>query len=179
MKKIIALMLALVMVFALCACGSSGVKLKILDSEYVTEDYAIAIAKDNEDLLQKVNTALKELIDDGSVKAVIDYYISGIGELPAVQQNVAADAEELVMATNATFPPYEFVEGDEIVGIDAVVAGLIADKLGMKLTISDMEFDAIVPAVQSGKADMGMAGMTVTADPVSYTHLKLQTILRV
>ena len=164
MKKIIALILALVMVLALCACGGSGVKLKILDSEYVTEDYAIAIAKDNDDLLQKVNTALQELIDDGSVKAVVDYYISGIGELPAFQQNVAADAEELVMATNAAFPPYEYVEGDEIVGIDAVVAGLIADKLGMKLTISDMEFDAIIPAVQSGKADMGMAGMTVTEE---------------
>lgn len=165
MKKIIALILALVMVLALCACGGSGgVKLKILDSEYVTEDYAIAIAKDNDDLLQKVNTALQELIDDGSLKAVVDYYISGTGELPAFQQNVAADAEELVMATNAAFPPYEYVEGDEIVGIDAVVAGLIADKLGMKLTISDMEFDAIIPAVQSGKADMGMAGMTVTEE---------------
>ena len=164
MKKIIALILALVMVLALCACGGSGVKLKILDSEYVTEDYAIAIAKDNDDLLQKVNTALQELIDDGSVKAVVDYYISGIGELPAFQQNVAADAEELVMATNAAFPPYEYVEGDEIVGIDAEIAGAIAEKLGLELQIDDMEFDAITTAVQGGKADIGLAGMTVTEE---------------
>lgn len=163
MKKITALLLALVMVFALCAC-SGGVQLKILDSEYVTEDYAIAVAKDNNELLDKINAALQELIDDGSVKAVVDYYISGTGELPEFQKNVASDAEELVMATNAAFPPYEFVDGDDIVGIDAVVAGLIADKLGMKLTISDMEFDSVIPAVQSGKADMAMAGLTVTEE---------------
>jgi polar amino acid transport system substrate-binding protein len=66
------------------------------------------------------------------------------------------------MATNAAFPPYEYWEGDAIVGIDAVVAGLIADQLGMKLDIQDMDFDAIIPAVVSGKVDMGMAGMTVT-----------------
>ena len=75
MKKIIALILALVMVLALCACGGSGVKLKILDSEYVTEDYAIAIAKENTELLEKVNNALKELTADGTVKSIIDKYI--------------------------------------------------------------------------------------------------------
>lgn len=68
------------------------------------------------------------------------------------------------MATNATFPPYESVDGDKIVGIDPTVAGLIADKLGMKLVINDMEFDAIIPALTSGKADIAMAGMTVTEE---------------
>ncbi|MBR5517832.1 MAG: amino acid ABC transporter substrate-binding protein [Clostridia bacterium] len=68
------------------------------------------------------------------------------------------------MATNAQFPPYEYYEGDKIVGIDAEMAAAIADKLGMKLVIDDMEFDAIITAVQTGKADMGMAGMTVTED---------------
>lgn len=173
MKKITALLLALVMVFALCACGNggedndeakAGAKLKILDSEYVTEDYAIAIAKDNEDLLAKVNEALQALIDDGSVKAVVDYYISGIGELPEIQKNVAADAEELIMATSADFPPYEYVDGDDTVGIDVAVAGLIADKLGMKLVIDDCGFDAVIPAIQSGKADIGMAGLTVNEE---------------
>lgn len=67
----------------------------------------------------------------------------------------------LTMATNAKFPPYEFYDGEEIVGIDAEVAKAIADKLGMELVIDDMEFNAILSAVQSGKADMGMAGMTV------------------
>lgn len=173
MKKFIALVLAMVMVLALCACGNNNnkdndsdasAKLKILDSEYVTEDYAIGIAKENTALLEKVNAALKELKDDGTLKAVIDYFISGTGTLPEAQQNVAADAEELVMATNATFPPYESVDGDKIVGIDPTVAGLIADKLGMKLVVNDMEFDAIIPALTSGKADIAMAGMTVNEE---------------
>lgn len=72
--------------------------------------------------------------------------------------------EKLVMATNAEFPPYEYYEGQQIVGIDAEVAAAIADKLGMELEISDMAFDSILVAVQSGQADMGMAGMTVTPD---------------
>lgn len=70
----------------------------------------------------------------------------------------------LVMATNAEFPPYEYYEGEEIVGIDAEFAAAIAEKLGMELKIEDMAFDSIIPAVQSGKADFGAAGMTVTED---------------
>jgi len=72
------------------------------------------------------------------------------------------EVKKLVMATNAEFPPYEFHEGDKIVGIDAEIAGLIADKLGMELVIEDIEFGSIIPGVQAGKYDMGMAGMTVT-----------------
>lgn len=75
-----------------------------------------------------------------------------------------ADGDVLVMATNAEFPPYEYREGDEIVGIDAEVAALIAEELGMTLEIEDMAFDSILAAVQSGKADIGMAGITVTED---------------
>lgn len=75
-----------------------------------------------------------------------------------------ADGGVLVMATNAAFPPYEYVEDGEIVGIDAEIAGAIAEDLGMTLEIDDMEFDSIVPAVTTGKADMGVAGMTVTED---------------
>ncbi len=74
------------------------------------------------------------------------------------------EKEKLVMATNAEFPPYEYVEGDKIVGIDAEIAGLIADKLGMELEIVDVAFDSIIPGVQSGKYDMGMAGLTVNEE---------------
>ncbi|MGM9527154.1 MAG: ABC transporter substrate-binding protein [Oscillospiraceae bacterium] len=69
---------------------------------------------------------------------------------------------KLTMGTNAAFPPYEFYEGSNIVGIDAEIAGAIADKLGLELVIEDMEFDAIITAVQTGKIDIGLAGMTVT-----------------
>lgn len=68
----------------------------------------------------------------------------------------------LVMATNAEFPPYEYYEGGEIIGIDVEIAKAIAEKMGMELQIEDMAFDAIIPAVTSGKADFGAAGMTVT-----------------
>ena len=73
-----------------------------------------------------------------------------------------AKKAELHMATNAFFEPYEYYEGKEIVGIDAEIAKAICDKLGYELVIDDMEFDSIITAVSSGKADFGMAGMTVT-----------------
>ena len=101
MKKTIALLLALIMVFALVSCGS------------------------------KTKTA---------------------------------ESGKLTMATNAQFPPYEYYEGEAIVGIDAEIAGAIAKKLGLELVIEDMEFDSIIEAVKSGKADIGMAGMTVTPE---------------
>ena len=77
---------------------------------------------------------------------------------------VSALADTLVMATNASFPPYEYVEGDKVVGIDADIAAAICEKLGYDLQIDDMEFDSLIAAVQSGKADFAMAGMTVTEE---------------
>ena len=74
------------------------------------------------------------------------------------------DDNVLVMATNAAFPPYEYVEGDKFVGIDVEIAQAIADKLGMELQIEDVEFGSIIGGVVEGKYDMGMAGMTVTEE---------------
>ena len=70
----------------------------------------------------------------------------------------------LHMATNAFFEPYEYYENDKIVGIDVEIAGAICDKLGYTLEVDDMDFDSIITAVQSGKADFGMAGMTITEE---------------
>ncbi len=71
---------------------------------------------------------------------------------------------KLIMATNAYFQPYEFYEGEKIVGIDAEIAEKIAEKLGLELEISDMAFDSIITAVNEGSADFGLAGMTVSED---------------
>lgn len=103
MKKFIALVLALVMIFALCACG---------------------------------------------------------------KKSVTVSSGKLTMATNASFPPYEFIsdDGSTIVGIDAEIAAAIAKKLNLELVIEDMEFSSILTAVQTGKVDIGMAGMTVTEE---------------
>lgn len=90
---------------------------------------------------------------------------SNVTEITATAPQVkTATAGVLTMATNAAFPPYEFYEGSEIVGIDAEIAGAVAAKLGLTLKIEDMEFDSIITAVQTGKADIGLAGMTVTED---------------
>ena len=92
-------------------------------------------------------------------------FVACSSEKKSDDTNTDTDTQEtLTMVTNAEFPPYEYKEGDKVVGIDADVAQAIADKLGMKLEIVDTKFDAIIPGVQSGKYDMGMAGMTVTED---------------
>ena len=88
----------------------------------------------------------------------------------AVENNEEENNEEvtepeyIVMATNAFFKPYEYYEGDKIIGIDAEIAEKIAEKLGKTLKIEDMEFSSIITAVQEGSVDFGMAGMTVTEE---------------
>ena len=98
-------------------------------------------------------------------------------EADSAEEETAAEAEEteeggtLIMATNAEFPPYEYhdssqtgPDGSDIVGIDAEIAGAIAEKLGKDLVIEDIAFDSLIPELQSGKADFVAAGMTVTED---------------
>lgn len=141
-------------------------ELKILDEEFTNEDYAICVAKGNDELLDKINGALDELKQDGTLESIINNYIGvDAGKTPYVSSDdVIRDNGTLTMATNAAFPPYEYYENGTIVGIDADMAQAISDKLGMNLVISDMEFDSIIAAVQSGKADFGAAGLTVTED---------------
>lgn len=140
--------------------------LKILEEPFADEDYAICVAKDNDELTQDINNALNELKEDGTVDKIINNYIGDdAGNSPYVSPaDVDTSKGELHMATNAFFEPYEFYEGDTVVGIDAMIAQAICDKLGYKLVIDDMDFDSIITAVQSGKADFGMAGMTVTEE---------------
>ena len=80
------------------------------------------------------------------------------------ENTTGGEKETLVVATNAEFPPYEYYEGQDIVGIDVEIMKAIGEKLGMEVTIEDMAFDSIIPAIQSGKADIGAAGMTITED---------------
>lgn len=138
--------------------------LKLLETAYAEEEYAICFQKGNTELRDAVNGALKDLIADGSVKAIVDKYINGTGaDLVGVPVTaVDTDKPNLVMATNAEFPPYEYIDGDMYYGIDVEVAKIIADKLGYDLVIENVAFDSIIPGVQSGKYSMGMAGMTVT-----------------
>lgn len=141
--------------------------LKILDDPFALEEYAICISKDKTELKDKINAAIEALKSDGTIDNIIKNYIGDDtkGTLPYTSP---ADTDRsngtLTMATNAQFEPYEYIEGGKVVGIDADLAQAIADKLGMELVIDDMDFDAIISAVQSGKADIGVAGMTITED---------------
>lgn len=161
--------------------------LKILEEEFADEDYAICIAKNNPELTAAINQALEELKADGTLNNIVNNYIGeNAGKTPYVSpENTDRSSGTLTMATNAYFPPYEFYENGKVVGIDADMAQALADKLGKKLVIEDMEFDSIITAVQSGKADIGVAGMTVTPDrlknidfSVSYTTSKQVIVVR-
>ena len=140
--------------------------IKILDEPFEEEEYAICLKKGNDELLEKINGALEELKKDGTIDSIMSNYIGeDSGKTPYESpEDVDRSNGTLVMATNATFEPYEYYDGDNIVGIDADIAKAICDKLGYELQIEDMEFDSIIAAVQSGKADFGAAGMTVTED---------------
>lgn len=140
--------------------------LSILEEEFTVEEYAICVAKENTELCEDINGALSQLKEDGTLQKIIDNYINEDGEgfHYTSPEGLSYENGTLVMATNAAFPPYEFYEENEITGIDADMAAAVADKLNMKLEIEDMEFDSIITAVQSGKADIGVAGMTVTEE---------------
>ena len=140
--------------------------LTILPDEFVTEEYAICVSKDKKELTEAINGALAELKADGTIDAIIANYIGDEtkGQNPYVKKEVERNNGTLIMATNAAFEPYEYVEGENIVGIDVDIAQAICDTLGYELVIEDIEFDSIISAVQSGKADVGVAGMTVTED---------------
>lgn len=141
--------------------------LTVLDTEYTDEDYAIAISKDNTELKDKINAALAELKSEGTLDQIMANY-TGDDTMGTCPYESPADVDrsggKLVMTTNAAFKPYEYYENNEIVGIDPDIAQAVADKLGMELEILDMDFDAIINAVQSGKADIGVAGMTVNEE---------------
>ncbi|MDE6433256.1 MAG: ABC transporter permease subunit [Lachnospiraceae bacterium] len=162
-------------------------ELSILEEEFAIEEYAMCVAKENTELTAQINDALTELKKDGTLAAIIDNYIGDdtIGKSPYVSPENIERSGTLTMATNAAFPPYEYYENGTTVGIDVDMARAVADKLGKELVVSDMEFDSIIIAVQSGKADFGAAGMTVTGDRLknidftdSYTTAKQVIIVK-
>lgn len=162
--------------------------LSILDEPLTVEEYAICISKDKVEFCDKVSKIINGLKTDGTIDKIINNYIgdSTKGSYQYTSpEDVKRDNGTLVVATNAAFEPYEYMENGKICGIDVDIAQAIADSLGMELKIEDMEFDSIITAVSSGKADMGVSGMTVTEErkkninfTVPYTTAKQVIIVR-
>ncbi|MCR5806395.1 MAG: transporter substrate-binding domain-containing protein [Oscillospiraceae bacterium] len=138
----------------------------ILTEGFADEEYAIALNLENGALLEDINDALEDLKEDGTLKAIKDFYDSENAGMNPYTSPADANRSKgkLVMATNAEFPPYEFREGDKITGFDVDMMTAVCDKLGYELQIDDMAFESVIPAVQSGKADVGVAGLSVTPD---------------
>lgn len=140
--------------------------LTILEEEFAVEEYAIAIKKGNTELTEAINGALAELKADGTLASITANWI---GEEAGMHSYVTPEGTTypngtIVMATNAQFPPYESLNGAEVVGFDPDMMKAVCDKLGYELKIENIDFDSIIAAVDSGKADVGVAGMTVTED---------------
>ena len=138
--------------------------LMILDEEFVTEDYAICIAKNNSSLTASINEALNVLLNNGTIETIINKYI---GENPSKEAYIPKSSGSngtLTVALNAYFEPYEYYNNGKICGIDIDIANAIADYLGKTIKIEDMEFDSIITSVSSGKSDIGISGMTVTEE---------------
>ena len=140
MKKILALMLALCMVFALAACGEAA-----SDPSAAPESEAPASEAPASEAPASEAPASEEPAADGEFTTIVE--------------------GKLTMSTNAQFPPYEMTTDDGgFEGIDVEIATAIAEKLGLELDILDMDFDSALLAVQQGKSDIVMAGVTVNED---------------
>ena len=140
--------------------------LKIVENIWEPEEYAICLKKGNTELTEKMNAAMAELKEDGTLDKIMANYI---GDNTGSFQYETPEGTEypngkLIMATNAEFEPWEYKEGSDIIGIDADIAKAICDKMGYDLEINDMAFEAILAAISSGKADFGAAGMTVNEE---------------
>lgn len=149
---------------ALVAANSG--KIKMIDYALTTESYGIGVDKNQPELLTAINKVLSEKKDE--IKALYTKYASVTDENSAVWSGstvtsaVQDDSKnQLVVATNAQFAPYEFTVGDKYAGIDMELAKLIADELGMELVIKDMEFDSVVTSIGKNGVDVAISGLTI------------------
>lgn len=140
-------------------------QIKVIDIALTEEQYAFAVDKNQPELLAEVNEFLAAIKANGTFEAILDKYFNGEGEIVGVE-SAAYDANknQLVVATNAAFAPFEYKIGNKFAGIDMEIAALLAEELNMELVIQDMDFDAVVSSVGANGVDMAMAGLTVNEE---------------
>ena len=141
---------------------------KVIDVDLTNEEYAFGVDKTQPELLEQVNAFISKIKEDGTLDEICDKYFGG-GE-PTPVESAAPDEskDQLVVATNAAFEPFEYMQGDSYVGIDMEIAALLADELGKELVIQNMDFDAVCLSVGQQKCDIAMAGLTVSEDRKEY-----------
>ena len=174
MKKLLSVLLVVALMLSMVACGGNAdnkdgdkdavVTAKVIDIELTQEEYAFGVDKAQPELLKQVNDFIAEIMDNGKFDEICDHYF-GDGEPVAVTSAKEDSAkDQLLVATNAEFAPFEYKEGDKYYGIDMEIAALLAEKLGKELVIVNMDFDAVCLSVGQHKADIAMAGLTVKED---------------
>ncbi len=181
MKKLLTLSLAAIMVLtSLTACGNkdndadggkanSTKAVKMIEIDLTEEEYAFGVDKTQPELLEKTNDFIAEIMADGTFDEICNKYF-GDGTPEAVKSaQLDPNKDQLVVATNAEFPPFEYTEGgDGYLGVDMEIAGLLAEYLDKELVIQHMDFDAVCLAVGQQKCDIAMAGLTVNEERKEY-----------
>jgi len=168
-KKLVAMGLVVILSAMLaCGCGESAKEAKVIDVELTQEEYAFGVDKDQNDLLEKANDFIKELKCSGKLDEICNKYF-GDGE-PTAVTSAALDSskDQLVVATNASFEPFEYMIGDSYYGIDMEIAAALAERLGKELVIQNMDFDAVCLSVSQQKCDIAMAGLTINEEREEY-----------
>lgn len=176
-KKLVALTLSAVLAMsALTGCGSknednasSGKKtVKVIEVDLTNEQYAFGVDKTQPELLDDVNAFINEIKSNGTFDEICNHYF-GDGTPVAVQSSTLDESkDQLVVATNAAFEPFEYMKGEDYYGIDMEIAKALADKLGKELVIQNMDFDAVCLSVGQQKCDIAMAGLTIKPDREEY-----------
>ena len=173
MKKFLALALTLVMALStLTACGgstdnggSSAKTVKVIDIELTNEEYAFGVDKNQPELLNQVNDFIKKIKSDGTFDEICNRYFGDGTPVPVTSAKEDSTKDQLVVATNAAFEPFEYTKGgEEYYGIDMEIAALLAEELGKELVIQHMDFNAVCLAVGQQKCDIAMAGLTIAED---------------
>lgn len=168
MKKFLAILFAVLMCVSVFAgCGKADgekVTAQVLEYDLTEELYAFGVDKNQPELLEKVNAFITQIKEDGTLTEICDKYFSGGEPTPVESATYDASKEQLVVATNAAFEPFEYMKGDKYLGIDMEIAKLLADYLGQELVINNMDFDAVCLSVGQHKCDIAMAGLTVSED---------------
>lgn len=174
MKKFLAIALAAVLLFALAACGGNGGEkadvVKVIDINLTEEEYAFGVDKAQPELLEKTNAFIDKIMKDGTFDEICNHYF-GDGQPVAVKSAVEdATKDQLIVATNAAFAPFEYMEGDSYYGIDMEIAALLAEELGKELVINNMKFESVCLSVGQHKCDIAMAGLTVKEERMEHVN---------